>query len=47
MSILIVEDHDKNRMLMHDVLAFKGYRLAEVEPGEDGVRLAREIPISS
>jgi len=43
MSILIVEDNDKNRMLMRDVLAFKGYRLAEAEPGEDGVRLAREL----
>lgn len=28
---------------MRDVLAFKGYRLAEAEPGEDGVRLAREL----
>ncbi len=43
MSILIVEDNDKNRMLMRDVLAFKGYRLAEAEPGEDGVLLAREL----
>ena len=29
MSILIVEDNDKNRMLMRDVLAFKGYRRQE------------------
>src|SRR6266852_6256462 len=28
---------------MRDVLAFKGYRLAEAETGEDGVRLAREL----
>jgi CheY-like chemotaxis protein len=27
--ILIVEDNDKNRKLMRDVLTFKGYRLAE------------------
>jgi CheY-like chemotaxis protein len=40
--ILIVEDNDKNRKLMRDVLAFKGYRLLEAETGEDGVRLARE-----
>jgi two-component system cell cycle response regulator DivK len=39
--ILIVEDGDKNRKLMRDVLAFKGYRLAET--GGDGVRLAREL----
>ena len=41
--ILLVEDNDKNRKLMRDVLAFKGYRLAEAETGEDGVRLAREL----
>ncbi len=38
---LIVEDNDKNRKLMRDVLHFKGYRLAEAETGEEGVRLAR------
>ena len=41
--ILIVEDNDKNRKLMRDVLTFKGYRLVEAETGEDGVRLAREL----
>ena len=41
--ILIVEDNEKNRKLVRDVLAFKGYRLAEAETGEDGVRLAREL----
>ena len=41
--ILIVEDNDKNRKLMRDVLQFKGYRVAEAETGEDGVRLAREL----
>ena len=41
--ILLVEDNDKNRKLMRDVLTFKGYRLAEAETGEDGVRLAREL----
>jgi two-component system cell cycle response regulator DivK len=40
--ILIVEDNDKNRKLMRDVLVFNGYRLVEAETGEDGVRLARE-----
>jgi len=43
MRILIVEDDDKNRMPMRAVLAFKGYRRAEAEPGEDGARLAREL----
>jgi len=41
--ILIVEDNDKNRKLMRDVLQFKGYRLAEAETGEEGVRLARDL----
>ena len=41
--ILIVEDNEKNRKLVRDVLAFKGYRLAEAETGEDGVRLAKAL----
>ena len=41
--ILIVEDNEKNRKLVRDVLTFKGYRLAEAETGEDGVRLAKEL----
>ena len=40
--ILVVEDNDKNRKLVRDVLTATGYRLAEAETGEDGVRLARE-----
>jgi two-component system cell cycle response regulator DivK len=40
--ILIVEDHDKNRKLVRDVLQHKGYVTIEAESGEDGVRLARE-----
>ena len=41
--ILIVEDNEKNRKLVRDVLTFTGYRLAEAETGEDGVRLAKEL----
>jgi two-component system cell cycle response regulator DivK len=40
--ILIVEDNDKNRKLVRDVLQHKGYVTIEAESGEDGVRLARE-----
>jgi two-component system, cell cycle response regulator DivK len=40
--ILIVEDNEKNRKLVRDVLTFKGYRLLEAETGEEGVRLAKE-----
>jgi two-component system cell cycle response regulator DivK len=41
--ILIVEDNEKNRKLVRDVLQFKGYRLAEAVTGEEGIRLAREL----
>jgi two-component system, cell cycle response regulator DivK len=40
--ILIVEDNDKNRKLVRDVLTFKGYETIEAETGEEGVRLAEE-----
>ena len=40
--ILIVEDNERNRRLVRDVLTFKGYRTVECETGEDGVRLALE-----
>jgi two-component system, cell cycle response regulator DivK len=40
--ILVVEDNEKNRKLVRDVLTVTGYRLLESETGEEGVRLARE-----
>jgi CheY-like chemotaxis protein len=40
--ILVVEDNEKNRKLVRDVLTFKGYQIIEAETGEDGVRLAKE-----
>ncbi len=40
--ILIVEDNDKNRKLVRDVLTFKGYTTIETGTGEEGVRLAQE-----
>lgn len=40
--VLIVEDNEKNRKLVRDVLQFKGYRTAETENAEDGIRVARE-----
>ena len=40
--ILIIEDHDKNRKLMREVLQVSGYRTVEAETAEDGVRIARE-----
>jgi two-component system cell cycle response regulator DivK len=40
--ILIVEDNEKNRKLVRDLLQFKGYRTLEAVSGEDGVALAAE-----
>ena len=40
--VLIVEDNEKNRKLVRDILQFKGYRLLESETAEEGIRLARE-----
>jgi two-component system cell cycle response regulator DivK len=33
--ILIVEDNERNRKLVRDVLRFKGYQTIEVETGEE------------
>lgn len=39
--ILIIEDNEKNRRLVRDVLQFKGYETIETETGEEGVELAK------
>jgi two-component system, cell cycle response regulator DivK len=40
--ILIIEDHEKNRKLVREVLQVTGYRTLEAETAEEGIRLARE-----
>ena len=40
--ILLVEDNDNNRLLIRDVLQVSGYRVAEAETAEDGLRMAVE-----
>ena len=40
--ILIIEDHEKNRKLVRDVLEVKGYNTLESETAEDGIKLAIE-----
>lgn len=42
--ILIVEDDENSRMLARDVLQATGYRTAEAETAEEGLRLAHESP---
>jgi two-component system cell cycle response regulator DivK len=39
--ILIVEDNEKNRKLVRDVLQFTGYRTIEATTAEEGIALAR------
>ena len=39
--ILIVEDNEKNRKLVRDVLQFKGYRTVEATSAEEGIEIAR------
>jgi CheY-like chemotaxis protein len=41
MRILIVEDDEKSRRLLTDVLAFHGYEVTAASNGEEGVRTAR------
>ena len=40
--ILVVEDDEKSRKLVRDVLTFKGYEVIDAETGEEGVRLAQK-----
>ena len=42
-KILIVEDNDKNRRLIADILNYYGYDVREAANGEEGVNLAREF----
>ena len=40
--ILIIEDNEKNRKLVRDVLQVKGYKTLESETAEEGLKLAIE-----
>ncbi len=40
--ILIIEDNEKNRKLVRDVLQVKGYKTIETETAEEGLKLALE-----
>ncbi len=42
-KILIVEDNEKNRRLMSDVLRYYGYEIIEAGNGKDGVRMVKEL----
>jgi two-component system cell cycle response regulator DivK len=40
--ILIIEDNEVNRVLVRDMLCFKGYRTVEAQSAEEGLTVARE-----
>jgi two-component system cell cycle response regulator DivK len=40
--ILIIEDDEKSRKLVRDVLGLKGYRTVETDNAEEGIRLAQQ-----
>jgi CheY-like chemotaxis protein len=40
--ILIIEDNEKNRKLVRDVLQVKGYNTIETETAEEGLKLAQQ-----
>ena len=40
--ILIIEDNEVNRILVRDMLRFKGYLTLEAQSAEEGIRVARE-----
>ena len=44
--ILIIEDNEKNRKLVRDVLQVKGYRTIETETAEEGLKLSSEQPLA-
>ena len=44
--ILIIEDNEKNRKLVRDVLQVKGYRTIASETAEEGLKLASEQPLA-
>ena len=44
-KILIIEDNERNRAILRDILVFSGYEVLEAATGREGIELARkEIP---
>ena len=41
-TILLVEDHERNRKLVRTVLEYRGYTVVECDDGEPALRLAKE-----
>src|SRR5262245_31929379 len=41
-QILIIEDNEANRVLVRDMLRFRGFKTLEAQSAEEGLRTARE-----
>lgn len=39
--VLVIEDNEKNRKLVRDVLQFHGYEIVETDNAEDGIAIAK------
>lgn len=42
-KILIVDDNENNRLLISDILQYRGYEISEAEDGEKGISMARQL----
>ena len=42
-KILIVDDNEQNRLLISDILQYRGYEILEAGDGEKGISLARQF----
>lgn len=43
LKILVVEDNEKNRLLIADILKYHGYEVVEAEDGVKGLKMASEL----
>jgi len=42
-KILIIDDNENNRLLMADILQYRGYEISEAEDGAKGINLAAKL----
>lgn len=40
--ILVVEDNEKNLVLLRDILTYHGYEIMEARDGQSGIKIAKE-----
>jgi len=42
-KILIVDDNENNRLLLSDILQYRGYEILEADDGEKGISMAGQL----